>query len=129
MQDASPERGERSAFDVAKIGAEPSTSRSMQHHIEEKRLFLEGRRLEGDLQASMQSQAQGTLGKILGDRDHAPTNAVGFSLLFLVVVSAALAFMRYEDTIGFVDLAKSVIIGAFGYFAGARAVRRRRLPS
>lgn len=123
-QDATPEEDGRSSFDVAKISPEPPAS--VQHNTEEKRLFLEGRRLEGDLQASRQSQAQGILGKVLGDKDHAPTNAVGFSLLFLVAVSASLALMRYEDTIGFVDLAKSVIIGAFGYFAGARTVRGRQ---
>ena len=128
MQDAYPEESGQSSFEVDKIGDAPSASKSMQHLTEEKRLVLEGRRLEADLQASMQSQAQGFLGKVLGDRDHAPTNAVGFSLLFLVAVSAVLAFIGYEDTIGFVDLAKGVIIGAFGYFAGARTVGRSRSP-
>lgn len=119
------ENKDLSILDLDKISPEEEYT-SDQGRLGDKKLALDRRKVEADLQKSMQRGAQGAVGRLLGDRDHAPTNAVGLSLLLMVIVSATLAFIGYEDTIGFVDLAKGVIIGVFGYFAGARTVGRSR---
>lgn len=109
-----------SILDVDKISPEEEYT-SDQGKLGDKRLSLDRRKVEADLQKSMQRGAQGVVGMILGDKDHAPTNTVALCLVVFVGVSATLAFLRYEDTIGMIDMTKAVIFASLGYFAGARS--------
>ena len=117
---------DRHSFDVDKIDAEPDFS-SDQDKLEDKRLALEKRKIEADLQTSMQQRAQGVIGKILGGKDHAPIYAISLCVVLLVLASAALSLLGREDPLGIVDMTKTVVFASLGYFAGTRTKSRELL--
>lgn len=113
-------------LDVDKISPEEQYM-PKQDKIGDKKLSLDKRKIEADLQKSMQRGAQGVVGRILGDRDHAPTNVVALCLVLLVVATTVLASLDAPAAADMIEVTKAVLFASMGYFAGVRGRPREVL--
>lgn len=119
------ENKDLSILDLDKISPEEEYT-SDQGRLGDKQMSLDRRKVEADLQKSMQRGAQGVVGRILGDKDHAPTNVVAVCLVLLVVATTVLASLGSSAAADMIEVTKAVLFAAMGYFAGARTVGRSR---
>ena len=114
------ESRDRPTLDVDKINPEDEYT-SSHGKLGDKKLSLDRRKVEADLQKSMQRQAHGAIGRIVGDKDHAPTNVVALCLILLITTTGILAIVGSEALPAIFDITRTVLVAAMGYFAGVRS--------
>ena len=66
------------------------------------------------------AQEQGLIGKVLGDRHHAPTNIICIILLLVTLILCTLAFIDVEFRPEIYELLKFLILIGIGFLAGTR---------
>lgn len=110
------------SFDVAKIKAE--AEHRLSRGKAENRSSVEEYKVEADLQKAIQAGAHGIIGRLLGDKDHAPTNVVALCLVLLVVATTTLASVDSQHANAMFEMTRAVVFAAMGYFAGTRTKSR-----
>ena len=120
MANDSPNRNS-GQLKVNKIHAESEPQESTEDNLEARQLDVEERKFKAEIEKDKQVLAQGILGKVFGDREHAPANIVAAVSIMLVLMFAYLAIFHESSRTGVFDLVKTVIIAMLGYFAGKKS--------
>ena len=68
----------------------------------------------------IKAQEQGLIGKVLGDRDHAPINIVGIILALVIGTLCYLAIFTDEYGKDVVEMLKFCVLTGVGFLAGRR---------
>ena len=114
-----PDRNSRQ-LDVDRISAESASQQLSRINAEDQQLVLEEHKVKAAIAKDRQAQAQGAIGKILGDREHAPVYVACTAFIVLVVVLGCLAVFHEESRSSVIEVGKAIIFGVLGYFAGIK---------
>ena len=107
-------------FDVDRIRAEPESQAFITNNVEDRRFALDEHKIKAEIAKDRQAQAQGVIGKVLGDREHAPVYVACIAFIAAVLVLVYLAAFHEESRNGVVELFKATIFAMLGYFAGIK---------
>ena len=114
-----PDRNSR-RLEVDKIRAESESQSFTEDNVEDRRFALDEHKTKAAIAKDRQAQAQGAVGKILGDREHAPVYVACTAFIVLVVVLGCLAVFHEESRSSVIEVGKAIIFGVLGYFAGIK---------
>lgn len=107
-------------LDVDKIRAESESQQLPTHNVEDQRFALDEHKIKAEIAKDRQAQAQGIIGNVLGDREHAPVYVACTAFIVFVVVLGYLAVFHEENRSSVVELVKATIFAMLGYFAGIK---------